>query len=159
MRTLFISIILFTAWLAKANMASPILRGTTGVNPFLSNHADITHERILIVPDKDFETALFRIEYTIRTDKSGEQVPLLFYASDFEDNFAVWMDDKKVFASPVSSSYRMDFGTGLKDFDSLYSHADAVIEVVKKEPLDNDLHLDNELLQFFEVNKIDQATI
>lgn len=138
--------------LAKANMASPILRGTTGVNPFLSKYADITYERILIVPDKDFETAFFRIEYTIHTDKLGQQVPLLFYASDFEDNFRVWMDEQEVFAMPVRSSYRMDFGTGLNDFDSLYFHTDAVVELVKNEPLDNDLHLDSEDLQFFEVN-------
>lgn len=152
MRSILFLLLLISARIASANMASPILDGTIHANPFLPNHADILFEKILIVPDKDFKTAFFRVEYTIHTDKSGNQVPLLFYASEYDHDFKVWMDDKEVYSSPVRSSYRMNFGTGLRHFEELYSQVEAVNRTVADDTLETWLQIEEENLHFFEVN-------
>jgi len=79
--------------LAFANMASPFTRGTIGSNAFSSADIDILREKIFVSIDSGFKTANYDIEYIIRSDVHGIQIPLMFYAEDLKSNFKVWLDE------------------------------------------------------------------
>jgi hypothetical protein len=76
-------------------MASPVKEGTLGTRPFISQYVHILHENLRITIDEDFQYADFEIEYIINAEKSGAQIPLLFYASEYYTNFEVTTDGKK----------------------------------------------------------------
>jgi|GEM_PF-378278 len=80
----------------NANMSSPILEGTFSSSAISSKDINILSETILIKIDKEFKTAKFIVEYNIYSDISGKQIPLLFHAEDFKDNFFVWIDNKVI---------------------------------------------------------------
>ncbi|QHI36842.1 hypothetical protein IMCC3317_22120 [Kordia antarctica] len=82
--------------LLNANMASPVQEGTFGTRPFISQFVNILHENLRITIDEKFEYADFEVAYTINAEKSGTQIPLLFYASEYYENFEVTIDGKKV---------------------------------------------------------------
>ena len=112
-----LTIILFLIGrLCFANMASPIHEGTWTARPFISQYVDILKENILIVPDDKFETAQFKIEYHIKADRSGVQIPLLFYASEFKENFKIWIDDREIKLKQVPETYKKLEGTPFNDF-------------------------------------------
>ncbi|MCL2650743.1 MAG: hypothetical protein FWD60_06935 [Candidatus Azobacteroides sp.] len=102
--TLFLFLFLFGQF-AKANMASPIWEGTSSGSAFSSKDIDILSEKIFIRIDTDFQTAKFIVEYNIRSESSGIQIPLLFLAQDFKDSFYVWLDDKKVNIQDIENKY------------------------------------------------------
>jgi hypothetical protein len=77
-------------------MSSPVWEGTYSSAPFTSRDIDIVKERIYVTLDKDFKTALFRIEYRIKADSSGKQIPLLFHAEGYAGDFKVWLDQTPV---------------------------------------------------------------
>ncbi|EDP97539.1 hypothetical protein U8527_04280 [Kordia algicida OT-1] len=89
-------ICLLNAFILNANMASPVQEGTLGTRPFLSQYVHILHENLRITIDKNFQYADFDIEYIINAEKDGNQIPLLFYASDYYENFEVYIDGKKI---------------------------------------------------------------
>ncbi|MDW7691725.1 hypothetical protein R9C00_16730 [Flammeovirgaceae bacterium SG7u.111] len=99
-----------------ANMASPIQEGTWAATPFISKYVDILREKIHITPDRDFRTAKFTIEYHINAGRSGEQIPLLFYASEFKESFKVWVDGVEINLSTVPEAYTELEGTPFSDF-------------------------------------------
>jgi hypothetical protein len=81
-----------------ANMRSPGVQGGDPKSGFAvtSKDIDIRHESIVIIPNKDFTTAKFEIAYHIETNKAGVQIPLVFYASEFKEDFKVWVDGKPI---------------------------------------------------------------
>lgn len=79
-----------------ANMASPYIGGTKQSSAISSKHIQIHSENIHIAIDKNFKTAKFIVEYNILADTNGLQVPLLFIAEDFKENFKVWVDGNLV---------------------------------------------------------------
>jgi hypothetical protein len=94
----FFLIVLLLPFSMGANMRSP---GEQGGNPksgfaVTSKDIDIRHESIIITPNKDFTTAKFEIAYHIETDKAGVQIPLVFYASEFREDFKVWVDGNPI---------------------------------------------------------------
>lgn len=88
-----------------ANMASPIWRGTKSGSAMTSGNIDILNEKIFIQIHKEDHTALYKIDYFIKCDSSGMQVPLLFYAVNYQGNFNVWIDNKKVKVEDVSEGH------------------------------------------------------
>jgi hypothetical protein len=111
--TLLAAFLTLSTW---GNMASPLHEGTWMANPFISQSVDIIKEKILIIPDDRFETALFKIEYHIKADKSGRQIPFLFYASEFKESFRIWIDDKEIELHQVPEAYKELEGTPFTDF-------------------------------------------
>jgi hypothetical protein len=77
-------------------MASPIVEGSKNATAFSSKNVAILHENIVVHISQDFKTAQYTIEYTIKSDVVGGQIPLLFLAKDYKDNFTVWLDEKFV---------------------------------------------------------------
>ncbi|MCW3070723.1 MAG: hypothetical protein JWO44_613 [Bacteroidetes bacterium] len=96
MKKLFLLFVIVISQSCFANMASPFTWGTIGSNAFSSADIDILREKILVSIDSGFNTAAYDIEYTIRSDVHGIQIPLMFYAKDFKSNFKVWLDDEEI---------------------------------------------------------------
>jgi len=119
--------ITFTIWaillsqLAWANMASPVEEGTLPASPFISQHVDILRETMRILPDARFETARFEIEYHLRAHRPGRQVPLLFYASEYREQFRIWVDGREIQLSEVPGAYDTLEGAPFADFDYLFA--------------------------------------
>jgi len=124
MRSLTIAIVLFLAIPCRANMASGISEGTLTTSPFISKHVDIVREKILIIPDNDFKTAFFKIEYFIKANKNGVRIPLLFYASEFKENFRIWVDGQEIPLKEIPESYQKLEGTPFEDFSYLFERTD-----------------------------------
>jgi len=97
--------LLLIGHLVQANMSSPFLYGTKASSAFTSKDINILSESIYIKIDKDYNTAKFIVEYTIQSDVVGKQIPLLFFAKDYKDDFFVWVDNKKVNIKNIPDKY------------------------------------------------------
>ncbi|RYG12069.1 MAG: hypothetical protein EOO07_19615 [Chitinophagaceae bacterium] len=107
LRFLLLYLLIFAPFTMGANMESP---GDTGGNPqsssaIASKNIDILHESILIETNKNFTTAKFSIEYHINTRRAGNQIPLIFYASEFREDFKVWVDNESVSLRQMPKKY------------------------------------------------------
>jgi hypothetical protein len=118
-KSLFICILAFSIS-AMANMASPILPGSMASSPFTSKYVAILGETIYVVPNSDFLNAEYTIEYRIRVDREGIQVPLLFYAMDYDGDFKVSIDGKNIQLMQCPPDYHKLDGTFMKDFNYFY---------------------------------------
>ncbi|NOQ74170.1 MAG: hypothetical protein GQ574_19335 [Crocinitomix sp.] len=96
MKHLFLVLLLALQGSLFANMREPVDHGTVGSRPFTSKYVDILHEELNIVIDSNFKTASFEVIYTVSSAKAGSQIPLLFYASEYLDDFKVFLDGKAV---------------------------------------------------------------
>jgi len=101
-------------------MASPVVEGTLGAAPFINKYVDILHEDIFIHPTEDFSSAKFNIEYFVYAHKSGNQIPLLFIASEYKDKFKIWVDDKEVQLQNIPEKYTSLYNSPFKDFDQSF---------------------------------------
>ncbi len=106
--------------LCFANMASPIWEGTFSSSAFSSRDIDILREKIVVTIDKDFRTAFFQIEYFIRADASGRQIPLLFHAKDYEGDFKIWVDNRAVTWRDIPPEYRTTGDSPFEKFSSSF---------------------------------------
>ena len=86
-------------------MASPIREGTSTSIAFSSRDINITKEKINLRIYKNFNAAYYVIEYFIKTDIDGKQIPLLFYAKDYEADFKVFVDDAATEIHDIPAEY------------------------------------------------------
>lgn len=107
-----------------ANMANPIEEGTLGKPPFTSAHINIEAEHIMLVPNSDFSEAKFIVEYYIDADEQCAKVPLIFYASDFEKDFKVWIDGKVITTQPLPDFLHSTLNKNYKYLTAYFSHRD-----------------------------------
>lgn len=115
--------------ISLANMASPVRPGTYSSAAFSSNQIDILKEKIIVTVDSNFKTASFIIEYYIHTDRDGKQIPFLFHAVDYKDDFKVWIDDQAVVISDVPSGFRDISNSLFSDFSgSIRDNNEVVIK-------------------------------
>lgn len=146
---LFIS--LFAPLLALGNMASPIIEGTFAASAFLNQSVDILKENIHIKLNEDFETAAFDISYFIQTEKNGVQIPLLFYASDYRDDFKVRVDGKEVALDPIPVNYLELKDSSFSDFSYLYGPSGEG-QLLIGNSLEDRIYLSMEDLKFFKID-------
>jgi hypothetical protein len=97
-------------------MASPEREGTLTSSVFSSHNIDILSEIIVIKADKDFKSGKFIVEYTIKCDSGGKQIPLLFYAQDYRDSFSVWVDNKNTAVKNIPWMYTHFEDSPFSDF-------------------------------------------
>lgn len=116
-------IFILIAHFCFANMASPIWQGTKSGTVFSSKDVDILKERINVTIDKHFQTANYKIEYFISSDIEGKQIPLLFHAEDYRDEFKVWVDDKLVSLSYLPTFYKTTEDSLVKQFSSSFRNS------------------------------------
>ncbi len=101
-------------------MASPYREGTFSSSAFSSRNIDILHEKIYIKPDSSFNTALFKIEYAVKTDTEGRQIPLLFHAVDYNGDFKVWVDNQLVTISSIPAAYEHISNSPFQHFSNIF---------------------------------------
>jgi uncharacterized membrane protein len=106
MRTLITVLLFALSSVSFANMASPYRDGTKVANAFTSSEIDILKERINVTLNKESATANYVVEYFIRTDKDGKQIPLLFYAMEYKGDFKVCVDGKEVSVQKIPDDYK-----------------------------------------------------
>jgi hypothetical protein len=70
-------------------MASPIVEGSKNASAFSSKDVTILHENIMVHISQDFKTAKYTIEYTIKSDVVGGQIPLLFLAKEYKNSLGL----------------------------------------------------------------------
>ena len=101
-----IAVILFAlSSVSFANMASPYREGTKVSSAFSSSDIDILKEKIVVSFSRENSDAYYVVEYTIKTDSEGKQIPLLFYAADYKGDFKVWVDGREVTVQKIPDSY------------------------------------------------------
>ncbi|MBN2572348.1 MAG: hypothetical protein JXA68_09495 [Ignavibacteriales bacterium] len=154
MKKLIIFLIIFLNLQIIANMSSPIEPGSFGSLPFISEYIDILSERLIIVPDEKFETALFQVEYQIKVNRNGTKIPLLFYAIDFQGDFKIWVDDKIVDVKSIPERYNTLDGTIFKDFSYVFD--DPTTKTTRNIAIDDTLDGNYQIyltdLKYFEVD-------
>lgn len=121
MKHLFTIFLLLTGLHCFANMASPRVNGTISGSPFTSRNVDILNEKIYVQLDSNYNSAFFKIEYRIKTDFDGIQIPLLFYAMNYASDFKVWLDNKPI---PLSSPLPSNIDTSNSIFESFTKYFD-----------------------------------
>lgn len=124
LKLVLLYLLLYTTTFAQANMASPIWEGTKTGSAFSSKDIAILSEFIHIQIDHDYKTAQFTIEYTIESNISGKQIPLLFYAQDYKDSFLVMLDNQKAAIQDIPEQYTRFFNSPFSDFGSMKSDHD-----------------------------------
>lgn len=107
--TLCFAIFIFIK-ISYANMASPIREGTKSADVFSSKDIDILKEKLSITINKEFTDANFTSEYFIRTDKEGKQIPLMFFAINYKDDFRVWVDGVEIKIISIPQDYLLSSG-------------------------------------------------
>jgi hypothetical protein len=101
-------------------MASPFREGTLGCSAFSSKDIDILHESIHVKLNKEFSRANYVVEYTITSDSSGNQIPLLFYAKYYEAGFKVWLDGSPIQLLDIPPTYKDSANINLKGFSNIF---------------------------------------
>jgi hypothetical protein len=126
MRSLFLFILHCLYLSSNANKGSAWHPGTMGPTVVSSRQLDILHEQINITIDNAFRYAQFDIEYIIKSDSTGLQIPLLFYAASFNSDFRVMLDGREVELQSVPDVYIAPddpvFGNFLHAFENANSH-------------------------------------
>ncbi|WP_375582542.1 hypothetical protein [Cyclobacterium xiamenense] len=116
---IIISIILLRTQV-YANMANPVIEGTLGGRPFVSEYVDVIHEDLFIKIDENFEYASFNVKYNIHSSKDGFQIPFLFYASEYLDSFSVKIDGKEVGIHDIPLDFKIPENTKFQSFSYLF---------------------------------------
>lgn len=146
----FLAVLILIRGFCQANMSPPLEAGTMTGSAFSSSDINILSETIQIVIDEDYQTARFIIEYTIESGMDGKQIPLLFYAQDFNDSFSVWLDSNSVLIQNVPDRY-MD-NTLFKSFaESFGRESDGEEVTIYWQPHSGYVYNINDL-KFFETN-------
>ena len=120
-----------------ANMANPVIEGTLGGRPFVSEYVDVIHEDLYIKVDKNFDYAYFNVKYHINSSEDGFQIPFLFYASEYLDSFSVKIDGIEVNISDISYDFKVPENTKFKDFSYFFespSHNDYSSVLIEDSP-------------------------
>jgi hypothetical protein len=115
--TLFL---LLLACYGYANMASPYTDGTLASSAFSSRDIDILKERLLITIASDFRTASYVVEYFIKADSGGRQIPLLFHADNYKGDFRVWVDGREVKLQDIPHDYKSTLNTPFEKFSQIF---------------------------------------
>ncbi len=139
--------------MAFSNMASPITRGSIGASPFTSKYVDILEESILIILNKELGGAKYIVEYRINSSLEGVQIPLLFYAFDYKNDFKIWIDGKEVELKPLPVEFQKVDGVLFNNFNYLYKDTlNNTIDAFTQETLGGDFYVSLSDLIYFETN-------
>lgn len=118
----FIFTILLLNNICTANMASPIREGTKSAAAFSSKDIDVLKEKLTVNIGKDFSSADFIADYIIRSDKEEKQIPLLFYAMNYKDDFKVWLDGVEIKLLSIPDDYLINSDSIFNGFSDYFEH-------------------------------------
>jgi len=103
-----------------ANMAEPVDRGTLSSEPFIGKFVDVLHENIFVKIDDKFGYAEYVIEYHINSSKDGQQIPMLFYASEYLSGFEVFLDGEKIELQKIPANFAPSENAEFNDFSYFF---------------------------------------
>lgn len=149
MKFLFTVIFIIASQFCSANMASPVREGTYSSSAFSSRDVDILKEKIIITPDSEFRTALFSVEYLIKTETDGVQIPLLFHAADYKGDFKVRVDNSEVMISDIPPEFQNVYNSPFTKFSGSVQGQNEVV-IYWTEKSGNVYSLND--LKYFETN-------
>ncbi len=154
MKKLILILFFFYSHYILANMASPIIPGTMMATPFTSQYVDILSEKIFIKINKGFTTAMFHIEYRIKSSANGLQIPLIFYAMNYSNDFKVWIDGKELIIKNLPDELQLKDSILLSDFEYIFSkeNQSGNQQLNINENLKTDFYVNIYDLLFFEAN-------
>ncbi|MDB5256632.1 MAG: hypothetical protein JWM14_1327 [Chitinophagaceae bacterium] len=147
---LFLILLLFYSCNGLANMADPVRPGTMGKVPFTSEHISIDKENITIIPYGNFSSAQFIVEYYINADEESAAVPLVFYASDFEKDFKVWVDEKLINTQPIPNFLHSSLNKNYRHLAAHFSHPDIEATFINDHSSDQLTTVESDL-KYFEI--------
>ncbi len=138
-------------------MASPYSDGTKVASVFSSRNVDILSEKISVAPARDFKAASYIVEYNIKTDTGGKQIPLLFYAMGYDRDFKVWVDDDTVSLAAIPNTYAHVENTPFFGFGNIfqktpYSNSSQLVGIYWRQGWEQAYSLSD--LKYFETNLI-----
>lgn len=113
-------ILLLIGEICLANMASPFRAGTFSSSAYTSQGIDILKEKIHIKIGESSRIAFYQIQYFIKTDVDGKQIPLLFLAEDYRGDFKVWVDDQEVKLLNIPEEYKQFSNTPFEQFSNSF---------------------------------------
>lgn len=147
---LALSVALLISTGGHANMASPILYGTTSGAPFLSKYVDIQHEKINIKIHEGFHGASYNITYNISANKAGAHIPFLFHAADYKESFSVKVDGEAITLKELPEYYNELKDSSLNGFDYFFNPGGELIEI--NQEIQNTIDVSLRDLLYFEAN-------
>jgi hypothetical protein len=116
-------LLLLVGHLCIANMASPLQEGTISSSAFSSKDIDILKEKINLLISKDFTGGgYYTIEYFIKTQTEGKQIPLLFHAADYSGDFKVWVDGKEIQLLDIPDGMVTSANSPFEKFSNSFEH-------------------------------------
>lgn len=154
MKRLLTILIILLQTQVYGNMANPVIEGTLGGRPFVSEYVDVIHEDLFIKVDKNFDYASFNVKYHINSSKDGFQIPFLFYASEYLDSFSVKIDGIEVIINDISYDFKVPDNTKFKDFSYFFespSHNDYSSVVIDDSP-NSGFHVSLHNMIYFETD-------
>lgn len=129
MRNIFVLFFLIITKFGISNMSSPYNDGTCSSTLITSRNINIANEEICIKLNGDIETADFKINYLIKTDVDGRQIPLLFYAKDYLNNFKIWLDGNPIDLVEIPFGYRKITNNWLGDFSGSFNKDSSNVKI------------------------------
>jgi hypothetical protein len=115
MRLTYCLFLLFACLTAFGNMASPYQRGTLTAAAISSKDIDVVSEQIIIRLSPNGDSAYYNVTYTVRTDTSGKQIPLLFVAKNYAGKFSVTVNGQSIAISNAVSLTKLSAYSALKE--------------------------------------------
>ena len=110
-------------------MASPIWNGTPVSTALTSSNIDIVKEAIHLTLDKELNTGYYVVEYVIKTDTNGKQIPLLFYARDYNSKIKIRVDGKETALLRVPYEIKHPKHTEFEKFEQQFDTSYAYPEI------------------------------
>lgn len=129
MKRLLFLVFVVIAQYSFANMASPLRIGTLSSTAFSSRDIDILKEKIFINIYKDSQTALYVIEYHVKSNIDGMQIPLLFYAMDYKGSFKISIDNKEVQVLNVPNELQTALNSPFEKFSNSFDQPSQIGEI------------------------------
>ncbi len=141
MKNKLVLIFILLANICLANMASPLRPGTIHANALTSKEVSILHEQIEVRLLNGFKTAGFNIQYQIKTDVEGGQIPLLFLAKDYKADFKVWVDDQQVEIQDIPNYIIKTKDSKFANFENSFEYNESDNKFVKINWAENNYNL------------------
>lgn len=83
----------------------PYWPGTQSGSAIAGKDINIIREKVDVKIKKDIRQADITVEYLLKSEESGVQIPLIFYADNYVGGFSVSLNDKPVQLSKVESDF------------------------------------------------------
>lgn len=121
MKSNFFIVLFFLFFLLPVELFAsrqPYLPGSSPSAAFANSEVSIEEAKIKIIPALDFKEAQFEVDYKLKVQEAGLQIPLLFFIDPNFKDYKVFLDGKEVSVKKVTKEY---YDKNIKHFQN-FSH-------------------------------------